>query len=515
MRDGAISMRVGYRFGWIRRLRLVALLALASIACGSSAQAGQSAPDRVRAEETRETLAELMAHARSGDAEEQNRLGLLLLAGKYVVRNPAEGVRWIRSAAEQGLVVAQYELGAIYGRGADAPKDLAEAAKWFRAAADQGYAPAQQQLGLLYEQGQGVTQNFDEALTWLHRAADQGDDAARFELAQMVEKGEGTTKDMSQAVALLQAAAIDGFAPGQIVIAAHYLSGVGVGRDPVYAYFWSTVGAAHAPDNFTTYAASVRDKATQLLGPDKVAELQSVAAEWRPGADPAPLLGSPAPAEPIATGPTNGAPIRGMSGTGFVVASDGYVITNAHVVPGCSSITVRISGSASYAATVVDRDPRIDLALLRAETTFSDVASFRDGPGIAQGDDIVAFGFPLAGLLSDQGNLTTGTVSALSGINNDAQLIQISAPIQHGNSGGPVIDTSGNVVGVIVSKIDHAQGPDDVAQNVNFAIGEEAARRFLASNGLTYQSSQSIDLLKRADLVARIKAVTVQIVCAR
>jgi S1-C subfamily serine protease len=477
---------------------------------------GAPRPGQVSADDASETLAELMAHARDGNAEEQNRLGLLFLAGKYVNRNPQEGIKWIRSAAERGLAAAQFNLAVVYERGADAPKDLAEAAKWFHAAADQGYAQAQEQLGLLYEHGLGLPQNYDEAITWLRRAADQNDDAARFGLSQMYERGEGTAKDMAEAMSLLGAAAGNGFPPAQIVIAGHYLSGVGVARDPVYAYFWSAVGAAHAPDNFAAFAATVRDKAAQLLDANQIAALQSAAADWRPGTDPASVIGAQPAAAPAAGAPPAVVQGQGITGTGFVVASDGYVVTNAHVVPGCASVTVRSAGdTAMRSATLVDRDPRADLALLRAEGAFADVASFRDGPGIAQGDDVIAFGYPLAGLLSDQGNLTIGTVSALAGINNDAQMIQISAPIQHGNSGGPVIDTSGNVVGVIVSKIDHAQGPDDVAQNVNFAIKADVARHFLAANGLTYRSAESLDQLKRAELVARIKAFTVQIACNR
>ena len=91
---------------------------------------------------------------------------------------------------------------------------------------------------------------------------------------------------------------------------------------------------------------------------------------------------------------------------------------------------------------------------------------------IARGETVVAMGFPLHGTLSSQGNVTVGTISALAGYNDDFRELQFSAPIQPGNSGGPLIDRSGHVVGIVSSEL-VSEIAEEVPQNVNFAIKAE------------------------------------------
>jgi serine protease Do len=89
------------------------------------------------------------------------------------------------------------------------------------------------------------------------------------------------------------------------------------------------------------------------------------------------------------------------------------------------------------------------------------------------GESIFVYGFPLTGLLSSSGNFTVGTITSIAGLGDDSRIMQISAPVQPGNSGGPLLDRSGNVVGIIVSKLNAlrlAQVTQDMAQNINFAI---------------------------------------------
>jgi len=142
------------------------------------------------------------------------------------------------------------------------------------------------------------------------------------------------------------------------------------------------------------------------------------------------------------------------------------VVTNAHVVEGCADPKVVCGLAGPVSAHVVARDAANDLALLKVEAGSDQVASLRAGVKI--GEQIAAFGYPLLGRLSTGGNFTVGNVSVLAGLKNDSRHIQISAPIQPGNSGGPVIDQCGNVIGVVVSVLPtHEKG---AAQNINFAI---------------------------------------------
>jgi S1-C subfamily serine protease len=129
---------------------------------------------------------------------------------------------------------------------------------------------------------------------------------------------------------------------------------------------------------------------------------------------------------------------------------------------------------------------------------------------------VVAYGFPLSGVLSSTGNATTGSISALAGLRNDARHLQISAPVQHGNSGGPLVDMSGNVVGVIFSKLDAlrvARAIKDIPQNINFAIKASVAANFLDASGIKYAAAQAGKELSVPDVVERAMAFAVHVQC--
>jgi S1-C subfamily serine protease len=228
---------------------------------------------------------------------------------------------------------------------------------------------------------------------------------------------------------------------------------------------------------------------------------------------PASGASAPAPASPAARRPGPDA-----SGSGFVVTTDGYVMTNRHVVNGCQSVAIRVDSSLAYKAQVVARHSRDDLAIVRAEATFDAAASFRAGTAIRPGDDIIAVGFPLAGLLADEPSVTTGSVSALAGIHNDPSILQMSAPVQQGSSGGPLFDTSGNVVGIVVTKLNArivAEETGDLPQNVNFALKGDIARTFLDELAIHYRAAPSTTRLGNADVGDIGRRVTVMVECYR
>lgn len=179
---------------------------------------------------------------------------------------------------------------------------------------------------------------------------------------------------------------------------------------------------------------------------------------------------------------------RGVSvGTGFLVAPD-RVLTNQHVVEGCNRIVLRAPDGRWLGAVPPARvDARLDLALLSVPGLPGPVLPFRGGPAVRRGEGVVAYGFPLAGLLSSDPKLTRGEVNGLAGIGDNPAHYQISAEVQPGNSGGPLLDMQGHVLGVVVSKLNAqrvAQRTGDIAQNVNFAVKVEAAIPFLRRAGL-------------------------------
>jgi S1-C subfamily serine protease len=230
------------------------------------------------------------------------------------------------------------------------------------------------------------------------------------------------------------------------------------------------------------------------------------------GAPPAPGGGAP-PA------PGGGAPQRGSGpsfGTAFFVSDQGYALTNHHVIEGCRSVAA-IQDGRPVPAHVVRRDERNDLALIRVHVPVTvPFAKFRGSPGIRAGEGVVVAGYPLPSVLQNGMNVTTGNVSALAGMGGNTALMQITAPVQPGNSGGPLLDMSGNVVGVIVSKLNAmrvAQATGDIPQNINFAVQGAVARLFLESNGTPAAELQSTADRKVGDVTDSARAFTFQVQC--
>lgn len=202
------------------------------------------------------------------------------------------------------------------------------------------------------------------------------------------------------------------------------------------------------------------------------------------------------------------------SGTGFFVSNGGHLLTNNHVVEGCKNINVIPVGGTPVSASLVARDKANDLAILRTSLSPTVVPALR--PQARLGESVYVFGFPLAGLLSASGNFTTGTVTAVTGVADDTRLLQISAPVQPGNSGGPLVDKFGNVIGVIVSKLNAlnvAAATNDIPQNVNFAIKSSIAVNFLESNSLQPDTGAKSRELPAEAIAELAKLFTVRIAC--
>ena len=162
------------------------------------------------------------------------------------------------------------------------------------------------------------------------------------------------------------------------------------------------------------------------------------------------------------------------------------------------------------------RDGRNDLALLATDLQPLNVASWR--PLIRQGEDIVVYGFPLPGVLAAGGNVAEGIVTALAGLGNDSRYMQISAPVQPGNSGGPLFDRNGNVVGIVVAKLDAlkvAAAIGDIPQNINFAIKASVATAFLDAQRVSHAEKADNPALSTPDIAERAKALTMQVVCVQ
>lgn len=202
-------------------------------------------------------------------------------------------------------------------------------------------------------------------------------------------------------------------------------------------------------------------------------------------------------------------------GSGFFVSNEGHIITNKHVVRGCKKLTAVDQNRNQIPLVLIDTSKNFDIALLKARIRPKSTAKFGIINSIKQGDTIVTYGFPLAGLLSSSGNVSTGLITATEGLGDDPNMLQISAPVQPGNSGGPLTDTTGAVIGIIVGKIKTSafvELYDDIPQNINFAIKVEPVLQFLKKNGAVIRHVNSNENISMRNLTEK-KEITVQIVC--
>ena len=180
------------------------------------------------------------------------------------------------------------------------------------------------------------------------------------------------------------------------------------------------------------------------------------------------------------------------SASGFFVSYEGDLITDNHVITGCRVLRV-VHDEKSTAARVIGTDAAADLAVVRVSDLAKDVAVF--GNRLEKpGEAVIVAGYPLQGLLTSKGSVTTGIISALAGPKEDKNLIQITAPIQPGNSGGPLVDAHGAVFGVVASKLNSlsvARATGLLPENINFAVKEELVRKLLDKIGIKYATPPS------------------------
>jgi len=172
------------------------------------------------------------------------------------------------------------------------------------------------------------------------------------------------------------------------------------------------------------------------------------------------------------------------TGTGFFVSENGLIVTCAHVIEDGNSIKVRIANT-EYEAQVISKNVEKDLALLKINYRNPYHFKIVNFSTASLGDKLYVLGFPLSDLLGTDIRLTDGIVSARSGINSDQTYFQLSAPVQPGNSGGPIINSNFNVIGVAAAKLNDMAtlvSSGSIPQNINFAIKSEYARLLGSQN---------------------------------
>ena len=211
------------------------------------------------------------------------------------------------------------------------------------------------------------------------------------------------------------------------------------------------------------------------------------------------------------SGPNEAEP-KISTGSGFFVSSDGVGITNQHVIEDCDTIVLPGYGQ----ALIIKTDPSNDLAMIelrnKKRTSFAIV---RKEPATL-GEPVFAIGFPLAGALDNGLNITNGIVSSLAGIGNDSRQIQFTAAVQHGNSGGPLLDETGAVIGIVHAKFDDSilyENTGSVPQNLSYAVRSEILRVFLSTAGKLMTKDSERPKKSPSEIAAAATKYAFQVIC--
>jgi len=362
-----------------------------------------------------------------------------------------------------------------------AEAEAREALKRYRPAAEQGDANAQFHLGVLYFAGQGVWRNHVEAMKWYRLAAEQGHAEAQEILGILYDEGEFVPQDYAKAAKWYRLAAEQGYEEAKKALKT---------LEPKLAR-----QNQKKPSPPTQSAATKSDPTPKSFPPTKT----------------------------------------GTSGSGFFVSKLGHIVTNEHVVKNCQSITVGDNAKKQVTVTLVETDKRNDLALLKISSTkmaSADTKSLISKLGISivplasdgllrsddveLGEDVLVAGYPYGDIFSNTIKVTKGIVSANRGMGDDTGQFQMDAAVQSGNSGGPIYDENGNIVGVVVAQLNRlkvAKAIGSLPENVNFGIKASTVRQFLTSSGLPTKWSKKSKRMSTKNLAKVAKNQTVMVVC--
>ena len=456
--------------------------------------------------------------AARGDKDCQYFLAMKCLLGEGTQTDANKAVYWFRKAAKQGVVKAQSELGMLYYKGKGTGQNMTQAAKWLKKAAQAGNGEAQHKVGKLYFLGQGIPENYAKAEEWLKKAIktakkEENDLTEGWRsISEIAKRLRESGKDPSRLYRML----------GYRTIAdCQYM--IGLINTPVRGRRGktsevipsSTVAADWFYKACTNYLhVGNRERALEsyelmkkMLGPrDRLVKRMWAQLYDRENTEVE--KGSVRPEKIISRG------------TGWPVPR-GYVVTNYHLIRGAEQISLLTPDADRVSAQVALKDKANDLALL----VTSQPKKLPNALPLAShhanvGERVFTVGYPHPGIMGSEPKVTQGIVNSRTGVDNDPRTYQISAPMQGGNSGGPLLNMQGEVVGIALAKLNAGkvfEWTGDLPQSVGYAIKASYLRVLLQSMPQSENQTDVVSPVENASLekLARRVRSSVVMVIAR
>ncbi len=325
--------------------------------------------------------------------------------------------------AQHGNVTAQINIGVMYDYGKGVPQNFSNAEKWYRAAALQNHVIAQYNYGVFLSEGKVAAEDDETAQQWLLKAATQGYADAQYKLGIMYAQSAAVQEQKATAAEWLYQAGIN------------YLSS----------------GDDKGVESATTALKTLDSEHHLAL------ELDARSAKNT---------------QPNLTDIGESSSTSVSTGTAWSVAG-GYAVTNHHVVAGKSSIYLMNQKGEKIIATVVASDVEHDIALLSVVNGKLPPALFLAASNARLGASVFTIGFPRVDVMGKTPKLSLGIISSINGLSDDPTSYQISVPIQPGNSGGPLVNMRGEVVGLITTMLGTVSADNGEPQplaSINYAL---------------------------------------------
>jgi len=469
----------------------------------------------IEGEGVKEDLKEALRYLRL--AEKQDHADSLYLLGRCYVGDikglvrpdPAVGVEYYLKAAKQGHVNALYRLGSHYSEGVGVAKSDVKSFDHFLKAAKQGHAKAQLMVGLYYRDGIGTEKSPRLAFRFFYESGKRDNAYGAYHAALCLAEGKGVDANPKEAARFFRIACAGGHAESYAEYAKIHFNGVGIVQDKTLAYAYGLVALAKGVESARVWAnINPADPTAAAINQEKGKALAKAILATMEADEPIPTITPEEGRQEVA---------KGGTGSGMVFTLEGHCFTNYHVVKGCDQFSVVPAGSTErLPADLVAVDKANDLAILKIRGWKPPTGAPAEPPPVVDsqnaraGDHVFTFGYPIPFALSDAVKYTSGDINALSGIHGDQRLMQVSLPIQPGNSGGPVALDDGRVVGIVVSSVNLEyvfKNSNTLPQNVNFAVKADYLRILAKNNGLRLPTGSA-----SGDAKQHVRAYSVQVI---